>query len=93
MRDVAVAEVVLQRAGVDAIFGVLETVHLLRGQIFPLPRSALRGRRGVTVRFTMVEEPRMALGFCMVKLGLGESTVRITLVLRKDVKDSDYPMR
>src|SRR5262245_12715557 len=26
----------------------------------------------------MVEGPRMALGFCTVKVGLGESTVRIT---------------
>jgi len=38
----------------------------------------------------MVEGPRMALGFCMVKVGLGGSTVRITRVLRKDVKGGDY---
>src|SRR5262249_10801098 len=56
-------------------------------------RSALRDRRGVTVRFTMVEGPRMALGFCTVKVGLGESTVRIRCVLRKDIKGGDYRMR
>src|SRR5262245_63139030 len=33
----------------------------------------------------MVEGARMAPGFCVVKVGLGESTVRIMRVLRKDV--------
>jgi hypothetical protein len=52
-----------------------------------------RGRRRVTVRFTMVEGSRMALGFCMVKVGFEKSTVRITDVLRKDIKGGAYRMR
>src|SRR5262249_6570150 len=63
---------------------ILETVHLLRGQIFPLPQIDVARPTRLTVRFTMVEGPRMALGFCMVKVGFRKSTVRIMDILRKD---------
>src|SRR5215471_19251377 len=49
-------------------------------------RSALRGRRGVTVRFTMVEGSRVALGFSMANAAFREDTVRIKRFLRKDIK-------
>src|SRR5260221_12100448 len=48
-------------------------------------RSALRGLRGVTVRFTMVEGSRVGLGFFMGNADLREDTVRIRHFLRKDV--------
>src|SRR5215472_15364583 len=48
-------------------------------------RSALRGRRGVTVRFTMVEGLRVALGFFMGNAPYGKETFRITHFLRRVV--------
>src|SRR5262249_1415828 len=49
-------------------------------------RSALRGRRGVTVRFTMVERAREVIGFLVANAVFREDTVRITRFLRKDVR-------
>src|SRR5260370_69534 len=51
--------------------------------------SAFRGRRGVTVRFTMVEGSRVALGFFMANAAFREETVRIIHFLRKDVEASE----
>src|SRR5262245_3952645 len=40
-------------------------------------RSALRRRRGVTVRFTMVEARRAGLGFPMINVAFRGDTVRV----------------
>src|SRR5262249_61007551 len=66
--------------------GILETVDLLRGQIFTLPQ--IGGRRGVTVRFTRVEGSRRVLGIFTGNAPYGKVTFRIMCFLRKDIKRS-----
>src|SRR5262249_37848821 len=48
-------------------------------------RSAFRGRRGVTVRFTMVEGLRRVLGIFTGNAPYGKTTFRITHFLRRVV--------
>src|SRR5262249_48498857 len=48
-------------------------------------RSAFNGRRGLTVRFTMVEGLRRVLGFFTGNAPYGKATFRIMNLLRKDV--------
>ena len=55
------------------------------------PDHYLPRPRGVTVRFTMVEGPRMALGFCMGNVSFRGNTVRIMHVLRKDRQGRRLP--
>src|SRR5262245_40198674 len=60
--------------------GILETVHLLRGQIFPLPQIGVARPPRRNCPIYEGWGPRMALGFCTIKVGLRENAVRIRRV-------------
>ena len=51
-------------------------------------RSAFDGRRGVTVRFTMVEGSRAVRGFFTGNAPYGNGTFRITAILRRVINFS-----